>query len=76
MFDRAHQRFLAAVVMALAGYRAVEPDPVRQQVDVFVVRIQVTREDVLVLLQAHALEVAPRYVNPLPVRQTFAWRRR
>jgi hypothetical protein len=49
-FDRAHQHFLSAVVVTVAGHRAVELDPIRQQVNVFMVGIRVPGDDVLVLV--------------------------
>jgi hypothetical protein len=58
-FNRAHQDLVAAVVMAVAGHRAIELDSVRQQVYVFVLCVGVARDDVLVGVQPHAIQVAP-----------------
>jgi hypothetical protein len=62
--------------VTVAGHRAVKLDPIHQQVDVFMVRIRVPCNDVLVPVQSHAMQVAPPYLDPLHVCQVFAWYRR
>ena len=53
-FDRAHDDFLAPVVVAVAGNAAIAADAVDQQVHVFMPGVGMAREQVLVVVQAHA----------------------
>jgi hypothetical protein len=58
--------------MAVAGHAAVEADPVGQQVDVFVLGVDVPREHILIEVKPHAVQVAGPDLAPLRVRQVFA----
>lgn len=71
-FDRAHQDFMAPVIVAVACDVAVEPDAIDQQVDVLVLRVIVPRDQVLVVVQSHAMQVALADLDPLRIRQVFA----
>ena len=69
----AHQRFLAPVVVAVANDLAVEPYAIDQQVNVFVLGVDMARYQVLVFVQAHTTQVSLADFDPLRIRQMFAW---
>jgi hypothetical protein len=70
----AHQHFLAPVVVAVARDKSIEPDPICQQVNVFVLGVVVPRNEVLVVVQAHAMQVTLADRTPLVVGEMFARR--
>ena len=69
--DAAHERFLAPPVLAVAGDAAVEADAAGEDVDVLVLGVGVAGDEVLVLIEAHAVEVALADLAPLLIRQSF-----
>ena len=73
-FDRAHDDFLAPVVVAVAGNAAIAADAVDQQVHVFMPGVGMAREQVLVVVQAHARQIAARDLRPLGVGQLLSRR--
>ncbi|NUZ09010.1 hypothetical protein HQN59_25035 [Schlegelella sp. ID0723] len=73
-FDRAHEHFLTRVVLRVAHHRAgPRGDAVGQDVDVLVLGIGVPGNDVLVVDETHANQVAPADLYPLIVVELFAW---
>lgn len=72
--DGAHQRLVAAVIMAVRGDAAVEANPVDQQVDVGMRGVRVTRHQVLVVVEAHAVQVALGHLFPLVFIELLAGR--
>lgn len=67
-FDLAHQGLLPAIVVAVAGDRAVKLDTIDQQVHMFVISIFMPGHDVLVPIQTHTLQIAVGDTHPLLVR--------
>ena len=63
---------MAPVVVAVARDFAVEPDAIDQQVDMLVLRVEVPRDQVLVGVESHAMQIALSYLAPLVVAQMFA----
>lgn len=65
--DGAHDDFLAPVIVAVRGDAAVKPDPVGQNVDVFMLGVAVPGHQVLVMVQTHILQIALADAAPLRV---------
>nr|WP_264372898.1 hypothetical protein [Janthinobacterium sp. FT14W] len=75
-FDGAHDAFLAPVVVAVAGHAAIAADAVDQQVHVLMPGVGMARQQVLVVVQAHARQIAARDLCPLGVGQLLSRRGR
>ncbi len=58
---------MSTVVVAIAGHYTIELDPVDDKMYVFVFGVRVTRNDVLVAVQSHTIQVALTDVGPLGV---------
>jgi hypothetical protein len=52
-FQLAHDGLLPPVVLAVARHAAVKTDAVRQNVNVFVLGVGVTGDDVLIMIEVH-----------------------
>lgn len=70
--DVAHERFLATPVVAVARHAAVVADAVGEQVDVLVLGVGMARQDVLVVVEAHAFQIPLADGAPLVVGELFA----
>ena len=55
LFQLPHDDFLSLVIPAVAGHAAIETNPVRQNMDMFVFGVGVPGDDVLIMVEAHAL---------------------
>jgi hypothetical protein len=75
-FDGAHDAFLAPVVVAVAGHAAIAADAVDQQVHMLMPGVGMARQQVLVVVQAHARQIAARDLRPLGVGQQLSRRGR
>ena len=70
--DRAHEDFLALEVLGITDDLASVGDPVGQDMDVLVLGVGVAGDEILVVEELHAGEVAPADVGPLGVGEFFA----
>jgi hypothetical protein len=70
--DLPHQDFLAPIVVAVARDGAIKSYAARQQVNVFVLGVVVARDHVLVVAQAHPLQIALADLVPLFVVEMLA----
>ena len=69
LFKLPHNNFLSFVIQAIARYAAIKTNPVRQDVNVLVLRIRVPGDHVLIMVEAHALQIPLAYFPPLFIRQ-------
>jgi len=70
--DRAHEKFLALVVLGITHDLAGVSDPIGEDMDVLVLGVGVTGDEVLVVEELHAGQVAPADVCPLGVGEFLA----
>jgi len=71
-FDRAHEHFLALVILGVADDLAGMGDPVGQDMNVLVLGVGVAGDEVLVVDQIHALQILAADALPLNVREVFS----
>jgi len=74
--DRAHEEFLALVVLGITDDLAGMGDAVGEDMDVLVLGVGVASHQILVVEELHADQVAPANVGPLGVGEFFSRRRR
>lgn len=62
--------------MTVTRDHPIKLDTVDEYVNVFVISVCVPRDEVLIPIQAHAIQVALADLDPFGIGQVFAWCRR